>query len=298
MNKKHSVKIIKNFAKISVLILSLVFSLNSFGYKDMIHCNFFNEKSYSDSKWYIQRHPDDVHSMRIVAQSAFCIGKEQEGLDLLKRLSSMGNVQATYLLGNYYESDRTFESKNWLTQDRPGYQTDFDATLYYYEKAADQIMSAVNYPYGLNPDQPALEDNNTTSAKVFVNLPNFYYEGYMRAVENTLADSKRGKRVSYTDTMSVLVKMREWSEQCLKRPPLVHVWKTRPGTADAMKENCQEMNNFAVEAIPLEKQRINIVKNQCKAVLLHECPKHQNIFNQITELSNRMWEILESVPRV
>ncbi len=302
MNKKHSVKIIKNCAKISVLTFSLIFSLNSFGEKNIVRCNLFDLDSYNASKWHIQRNPDDdaqvIVSRRMMAQSAFCIGKEQEGLELLKELSFMGNVQASYLLGSYYESDRTFDSSNWLTQGRADSQENFDAAIHYYETAAKQIMSAVNYPYGMNPDQPGLENDYTTSAKVFVGLPNFYYTGYVRAVKNILADSKRGKRVSYTDTISSLVKMQYWSEQCLNRPPLVDVWKTHPGTANAMKAHCQARNNFALQVLPLEQQRIKIVEDQCKDVLLHECPEHQSIVNQIKEAAGRMWKILEFVPLV
>ncbi len=296
MNKKHSVKL-KNFAKISILTLSLVFSLNSFGYKDMIRCNQFNLDIYNDTKLYIQRHPDDIEAIRMMAQSAFCIGKEQEGLEGLKRLFSMGHIYATYLLGAYYASGRTFQSKYLLTPGREDDQENFSAAVYYYEKAADQIMSAVNYPYGVNPDQPYLEDRFTISAKVFVILPDFYYERYTRAIENTLAESKRGKKVYYTNTILALVKMRDWSEQCLKRPAL-DVWKTHPETAYIMQAHCQAKNSFAVQVLPLEQQRIKIVEDQCKDVLLHECLEHQNIFNQITDVSNIVRERLKFVPSV
>ncbi len=301
MNKKHNVKIIKNFAKISALILSLVFSLNSVGEQNIINCNQSNLQTYSDAKWYIQRHPNDndfqsISTMRIMAQSAFCIGKEKEGLELLKRLFSMGHIHATFFLGVYHATGGTLNTNYWLDQNLKNYQEHFDAAIYYFETAAGQIMSAVNYPEGVNPDQPDMEAHNRTSAKVFIELPNFYYEGYMRAVENILADSKRGKKVYYTDTIVALVKMRHWSEQCLKRPAL-DMWKNSIGTANAMKAYCQEMNNFAVQVLPLEQQRIKIVADQCKDALLHKCPEHQNIFNQITELSNTMREILKLVPQ-
>ncbi len=299
MNKKHSVKIIKKFAKISALTLSLVFSLNSFGEKNMIPCNFFSLGTYSDAKLYIQRRPDDAHLMSIMALSAFCMGKEKEGLELLKRTSAMGHVHATYLMGAYYASGETFNSKYWLTPDRKDDSENFASAIYYYEQAADQIMSAFYYPYGVNPDQPDWERHYTTTAKVFVGLPNFYYEVYMRAVENTLADSKRGKKMSDADTIVGLVKMRNWSERCLKRPVL-DVWKVHIGIGitNAMKANCQVMNNFAVQVLPLEQQRIKIVEDQCKDVLLHECTEHQNIFNQIMDVSDILQKMLKFVPRV
>ncbi len=291
---KMSVKIIKNFVKISVLTFSLVFSLNSFGEKNIIHCDHFNLKTYSDTKWYIQRHSDDIHVMRIMVQSAFCVGKEKEGLALLKRLSSKGHIPATYLLGEYYASDRTFDFSNWRTQGREDHQKNFDTAIYYHEKAAAQIMSAVNYPEMADPDHPGLKDHYIISAKVFVNLPLFYYERYMEAVKNTLADSKSGKQVSYTDTIAVLVKIRDWSEQCLKRSAL-DTWKNYPGTANEMKAHCRFMNIFAVQVLPLEQQRIKIVEDQCKAVPLHECIEHQNIINQIMEESDIMLEILNFI---
>ncbi len=230
-----------------------------------------------------------------MALSAFCIGKEQEGLEELKRLSSMGHIQVTYLLDVYYASGRTFNSDYWLTPGREGYQKNFDTAIYYFEKAADQIMSTVNYPYEVSPYQPDWEGYYITSAKVFVSLPNFYYEGYMRAIESALADSKSGKQMSGSDTITVLVKMRDWSEQCLKRPAF-DVWKIHPGTANAMKAHCQATNNFAVQVLPLEQQRIKIVEDQCKDALLHKCPEHHAVVNQIMKVSDTMWKILEFVP--
>ncbi len=293
---KMSVKIIKNFVKISALTFSLVFSLNSFGEKSIIHCDHFNLKTYSEAKRYIQRHdPDDIHMMRIMALSAFCVGKEKEGLEALKRLFSMGgDIYSTYLLGAYYASGGTFDSSKWRTQYGEDYQENFDTAIYYFEKAARQIMSAVNYPEGVNPDHPGLEDHYIISSEVFLNLPLFYYEGYVGAVANTLTDSKSRKQVSYTDTISALVKMRDWSEQCLKRYAL-DVWKSYPETANAMQVNCQVMNIFAVQALPLEQQRIKIVEDQCKAVPLHECTEHQDIVNQIMEESYTMLEILSFI---
>ncbi len=295
---KISVKIIKNFVKISALTFSLVFSLNSFGEKDIIRCDHFNLKTYSEAKRYIQRHDsDDIHTMRIMALSAFCIGKEKEGLEELKRLFSKGDIQGTYLLGMYYASGETFDSSKWMVQDPEDYPENFAAAIYYFKKVAAQIMSAVNYPEGVNPDHPGLEDHYIISVEVFTSLPLFYYQIYIGAVENTFADSKSGKQVSYTDTIATLVKMQDWSEQCLKRSAL-DVWKSYPGIVNVMKVNCHFMNNFAVQALPLERQRIKIVEDQCKAIPLHECTEHQNIVNQIMEESYTMLEILSFIQTI
>ncbi len=288
---KVNVKVIKNFVKISALTLSLVFSLNSFGYKDIINCDHFNRRTYSDTKRYIKRHnPDDIHPMRIMALSAFCIGKEKgrkgrkrkekEGLEVLKRLFSMGDIPSTYLLGKYYASGGIFK---WQTPGQEDYRKNLNIAIYYFEEAAGQIMLAVNYPEGVNPDHPGLEDhynhpgledNYTISAKVFLGLLDLYYERYMKGVENSL-DSKREKKVSYIDGIVTLVKMRDWSERCLKIFAL-DMWQTYPAVANAMKANCQARNNFAVQVLPLERRRIK--------VLLDMRIKYQDVVNQIIQL--------------
>ncbi len=295
---KISVKIIKNFVKISALTFSLVFSLNSFGEKDIIRCDHFNLKTYSEAKRYIQRHDsDDIHTMRIMALSAFCIGKEKEGLEELKRLFSKGDIHGAYWLGMYYASSGTFDSSKWLTLDLEEDPENFATMIYYFEKTADRIISAVNYPEEVNPDHPGLAEHYVISTEVFLNLPFSYYEIYIRQVKNTFADSKSGKQVPYTDTISALVKMQNWSEQCLKRSAL-DVWESYVLATYAMKESCQIMNIFAMQALPLEQQRIKIVEDQCKAVPLHECTEHQNIVNQIMEESYTMLKILDFIQTI
>ncbi len=299
---KMSVKIIKNFVKISSLILSLVFSLNSFGYKNITLCDLLNlDIGYlspnSGEERYTLNKKTKMKRMLALVRIDFCTGKEKEGVEALKKASlRYDHIHASYLLGVHHAK---LSARHHVTLSAYHEESDsrlfpyINTAIYYYEKAATRIISAINYPYGVNPDQPDWEDKHTTSAKVFVGIPHLYYEKYMKAAPLV----GRVKKVSSTDPTFALVKMRDWSEQCLKRSALA-AWKTYPGTANAVKAYCQATNNFAIQVLPLEQQRVKIVADQCKDVLPDECTAHQNIFNQITKKSDTMLKALDLVPRI
>ena len=191
-------------------------------------------------------------------------------------------------MGVYYETDKTFDTINRnITKD----PENFNAALFYYERAVAQIESNPNYPEGTYSNIPYLEEHNQTSVQVFTSVPTMYFEGYINAVNDMLNNVDR---VVYIDTLESLEKMKQSSEQCLVRPSLP-VWKERQGHAyKVMQVHCQAMRDFSIQVYPLEQERIRIAE-ECVGSL-KDCSEHNTIvYDKISPLVNQMLEAIASV---
>ena len=96
----------------------------------------------------------------------------------------------------------------------------------------------------------------------------------------------------YEDSVEVLEKMRDSAERCLRRPALSEWQNKRGQTHQAMQVQCQARRDFATQAIPLEQERINVAR-KCSGPL-SDCPEHQEIVNQLVDLSNVMGDKVDS----
>ena len=220
--------------------------------------------------------------------NTLCMGNITEGMALLERASDGGHVNANYLMGRYYKQDKTFDISR-KTSDPHNY----NAMLFYYERAAELIESNPQYPEGAYSNTSYLEEHNRVSARVFVSLPGFYYDGYSMALYDILNSAEK---VSYTDTLEVLGKMLDSAERCLQRPALA-VWKSkRAEIGHALKVRCRAKRDFAEQAIPVEEKRM-VTAERC-AVPLKECPEHQKIMNTLIGLANAMSKKLNSVAKI
>lgn len=272
--------------KYLTVIFGFLFSLNVFAVGNLINCSLASQVGYDQSHKLVKKYLNDVSLVYDLGIEALCLGKIQEGMAHLQKASGMGHVAASRVVGLYYKTDGTFNSSNGLTKN----QKNYDATIYYYGKAAEQIEKASNYPDDI-VGMLNIEGQTLTSAKVFVNLPYLYYEGYGRALGNIL---KTG--VSYSDTLAVLTKMQDSAERCLRRPSL-SVWKEkREVMGHSLKVRCRAQKDFAKRAFILEQKRIAEAKN-C-SVPLNKCVKHQDIFRQLIRLADEMLGTLNSVPLI
>ena len=272
--------------KYLIVCFGFLFSLNAFAVGDLVGCGLASQDGYDQSHILVKMYPNDISKIYNLGIEALCLRKKQEGMAHLQKASDMGHAVASHLIGLYYKTDGTLDSSSRLTKD----QKNYDATIYYFERAAEQIEKDSNYPDSI-VDVSHIEGQTLTSAKVFVTLPYLYYEGYNRAIGDIL---KTG--VSYSDTFAVLTKLRDSAERCLRRPSL-SVWKEkREEMGHSLKVQCQALKDFVERAFTLEQNRIAEAKN-C-TVPLKKCVKHQNIINQLIRLANEMWGTLNSVPLI
>lgn len=268
---------------------AVLFSSNGAVGESLISCEGNAQQSYNRYRPVYERDPGNVQKIYAMSVRAICLNKMQEGMALLERSADGGHVQANYYMGGYYTRDRSFDTSKPLTED----PENFNAMLFYYNRAADLIEGNPRYPEGTTEDMPEFEEKNRISARVFVSLPDFYYSGYASAMNRILGNAER---TEYTDTLEVLNKMHVAAERCLQRPALA-VWKHKQGEiGNALRVRCGAMQDFAIDAIPLEKERLGVAR-QC-AGPLKECSEHQEIINALIGLINTMFEALNSVPRI
>ena len=262
-----------------------LFSDSSFAILNWSKCD--QEDYYSYKKVY-EKNPGDVRIIYSMSILALCAEKKAEGMALLEKAADGGHVNANRLMGKYYKQDKTFDSSK-RTNDPHNY----NAMLFYYERAAKLIENNPQYPEGAYSNTSYLEEHNRVSARVFVTLPGSYFNGYSTAVGNILNSAEK---VSYTDTLETLGKMLDSAERCLQRPALA-VWKSKQTEiGHALKVHCRAFRDFAEEALPLEEQRIAIAE-RC-ATPLKECSEHQEIINTLTGLAHAMFKKSDSVTKI
>ena len=278
----------KNFSRLASAFLGLsfvlVFSTNVFG---IVCTDVDTSFSEADNRRYIAGAPNDPVRYYMVGLSHYCGGKVAKGINYMEKASDMEHIVASYALGRYYRTDRGSNP----SQMAPKIQENYDATIFYYERAAKYIESANNYPYNTHTDVPDVERKAFMSARTFVLLAELYYNGYVRAIQETLK-----KNVSYTDTIKVLVNMQSAAERCLARPSL-SVWAGRQSEiANSKKVKCEAYKTFAEKAFILESRRIQITK-RCD-VPLSKCDEHKAIVNSLVEASQVMAKKVHSVPKI
>ena len=273
---------------ILVVLFGFIFSLSAFGMVgDMINCEGSNVADYNEGHQYLQKNPNDVMMIYSLGIDALCIGETGEGIKHIENASNGGHIGASRIMALYYRTDGSLDNSAQVTQD----PINFDKMIFYYEKAAENIESAKNYPKGVTEDMPYLEEHHRISAKVFVSLPDSYYRGYVKAI----MDIMRGGE-SVSDTREVLIGMRGSAERCLNRPSL-SVWNGDKKTiANALRVRCQAMWDFADEVIALEEERIAVAERQCAASSISKCSEHHSVVSQIANLSHVMQGQMDSVP--
>ena len=269
-----------------VLLFGFNFSLNASGMiGDAINCEKASLKRYKMWRKIVDKDPSNVIKIYNLGIFTLCLGnKIEEGMGYIERASSSDHIAATLVAALYYKTDGTF-NRSRLTED----PQKFSDMITYYEEAAKQIESARNYPEGVTKDMPNLEKHYQISAEIFVSLPDSYYRGYDRALDDIVMGE-----AEYVDTKTVLTNMQKAAERCLKRPSL-SVWNgKREVITKALRVRCQAMKDFADDALELERTRIAIAQD-C-SVPLRECSEHQDVVSQVASLEDTMWSKLDSVP--
>ena len=231
---------------------------------------------------YIAAAPDDPVRNYTEGYARFCQGREWR--HHIEKASDLGHVTASYFLGQYHRKDKDLNSSTDITE----IQDNYDAAIFYYERAAADIESMNSYPASVYAE---LEERHYMSVRSFLYLARLYFRGYSRALGDMLKND-----VSYTDTIKVLDNMRRSAERCLKRPSLT-IWGTRQNEiANSKQVICQAQRDFAEKALDLESQRIEITK-RCDAAL-NECTEHQSIFQEIVQANKERISKINSVPKI
>lgn len=129
-----------------------------------------------------------------------CHGKVEEGINFLKTASYMGHITASYLVGLYYKTLPRIESTQTTFQ-KPH---DLHNAIHYYERANQQIKSAPFYPLdGPHIDTAYLEGNNSISAKIFVALPELYFDSYYEHLHTTINHKPASNQSQSKPTISL-----------------------------------------------------------------------------------------------
>ncbi len=265
---------------ITLLFLVSVFSVDGFASR----CP---EGSYSTDTGtaYIDAAPDDPVRNYTEGYARYCQGREWRYY--IEKSSDLGHVTASYFLGEHHRKDKDPNSSTSL----PKTQEDYDAAIFYYERAATDIENMSSYPRRPDGKVHEAEAAHYVSIRTFLHLTNLYFNGYSFALGDIL-----GNDVSYADTIKVLDNMRNAADRCLRRPSLA-IWGVRQSEiANSKRVICQAQKDFAEQALDLESQRIEIAK-RCD-VVLSECVEHQNIFQELVRAANDMDNKVNSVPKV
>ena len=271
--------------KVLLGLLALAFSGFASAVGDLIKCNSIN--TYGESVRIAQGDPGNNRKVYNAGLTGLCEGKIQAGMAYIQRASDMGHVSASDVMNLYYRSDGSFDSHQGVTQN----QENFDAMIYYAERTANQIERAVNYPDGINEDQPNLEKDSYVSVHIFIDLPKYYYTAYTRSIIEIINSSEK---LIYTDSINVLSLMQSSANRCLRRPAL-SVWRAekRAHLHRVMQVKCQARRDFATQALVLEQERIQ-VSRECSGPL-GDCQQHQEIVSELIHLSNIMADELNSI---
>ena len=278
--------LVRNVLKLFALSVAFVFSYSSFA-ESLLKCRGNSQQRYNEYKPVYEQDRGNVQKIYDMSVATICINRMQEGVELLETAADGGHVQANYFMAVYYEKDKNFDLSKFMTSDPENY----NAMLFYYNRAADLIENNPQYPEDTYEDIPEFEKINHISARVFSLLPGLYFAGYNIAVGEILENAEE-----YTDTLAVLSKMRDSAERCLKRPALA-VWKHKQAEiGHAMQVHCGAYWDFATKALPLEEKRLSTAR-QC-AEPLNECGEHQKIINDLIDLVNIMWGKVDSVPSI
>ena len=279
-NISGSINLFLNPLKFLCLFLVLAFSIDGFACDDVT--------GTVDAP----SNPNDPVSNYTVGYIMYCSG-DGRGLGYIEKASDMNHVTASYFLGEYHRKDKDLNSSTSL----PTTQENYDAAIFYYERAATDIENMSSYPRRPDGTIHEAEANHYMSVRTFVHLTSLYFDGYSYALGEMLEND-----VSYTDTIKVLENMKSAADRCLKRPSL-SVWGARQNEiAHSKQVICQAEKDFAEkvlgteQVLGLELQRIEIAK-RCD-VALKECTEHQTIFQEILQAVQEMNSKTSSVSKI
>lgn len=287
-------------------LFTVAFSANVLA-KDVLSCGSgygyssydYSIERYNKLKGFIQKRPAIflIHNLGIVS---LCMGKDREGMGHLQKAADAGYIGSVYLLGLYFKLNQTFNSSE---ANRTHSLQDLNAALEYYNRAANLIDSRPDYPFegehgtaveggtSVNLSMDQIEYHNYTSYYVFATLPELYFRGYDKAIENILESEEK---LDYTDAFEVLSKMQSSAERCLKRPSLAGWEDKREAVYEVQQFRCQAYLDYAKAVFPLEKERAKTVRT-CEN-RLSKCEAHQEVLHEINGLKDIMIRQINSIP--
>lgn len=217
--------------------------------------------------------------------------KSRRGWGICKKAADAGFIASVYFLGLYFKLNQTFDSSE---KHKTHSLQDLNAALKYYNQAADLIDSIPDYPEGNTArdlSMDTIEYNVYTSYHVFATLPELYFRGYDKAIDNIL---KSPEKLDYTDAFEVLSKMQHSAERCLQRPSLSAWYEKQDAIYEAQQFRCQVYLDYAQAVWPLEEQRATVAR-ACKTPL-SACEAHQEVLHEINRLKDIMTQNISSLP--
>ena len=231
------------------------------------------------------REPDNFH---LITMKGMCLiaadNNDGQGLYELQRASDQNIVYATFLIAIYRKTEGGFDKAKF-------FQPDITVPIEAYKKVWNQIVHLPNYPhedFGLKLD----EQGSRIKLRTAYSLPVLYFYRYFRGVvaHNNLrranspswpANEKRPVNYFPKDlgtTMDSLHRMNEWAQTCKNIRYEEELWDRE--AYDRFMGLCDILQKAALEAIPLEQQRLQAAEH-CEDIL--KCPEYDDFLNKLSD---------------
>ena len=275
--------LVRKITKACVLMSALGYSSNSYGEVNTITCDEIDTLETYNAILEAQKNnltPDVHFSLGYVA---ICIGKYAAGLKHMRSASEDGHVGATYVLGDYYAANQSFDSNQKASTEN------IYRAITYFEKTAEQIEATSSYPNGISKDMKNIEYVSMTSYRVFTSLPTLRFNIYTRMMGDII---KNGS--SYSNTMETLQELGDAATRCLGRPAL-SAWKEKKELVYRTQQiECQAYLDFVRAIYPLEDERIQIA-NSC-TTSVNQCEQHKEQIKRMTIVLRKLKQDLRQSP--
>ncbi len=295
MQKKHQLKttkqMINNKLHCCMLSVTILFSYMCWAIPAPYSPHAELSKCYGDPVIWntnafktFRHNNEDSIAIYNLGMSFLCMEQLEEAIKYLKKASQKGHIQATFYVALYYETDKTLDLSHKVTA------THLDKVIYYYKLAHSQITQASEYPYGIHEDMYVLEPRHSTKAKVFISLPNMYFNYYSYMLNKLIKQKSYIYTVNYThhqSTTDLLLSMKAFADDCLRQSFPAPWLKKEVEIRKKQQIQCLAMSDFATRALPLEVQRLQVANTQC-AGHLKNCLPHNEIMNQLVVLFKKM----------
>ena len=188
------------------------------------------------------------------------------GIASLQTAASKGFHAAAISLAGYYISDGYDLQRGKRTKNQSNLQKAIE-----YRKLALQIINSLpDYPFS-DLDNRIAEREDHLLLDTAENLAGAYVRQFGLRVIDHLNGTTTTTDIR-NSTLESLENARVAADSCLKIPGNTDIWNKEVHT-NAM-DRCRTKKEIALALLPLEQERLDIIRSQCQGILLSECEAH------------------------
>ena len=186
------------------------------------------------------------------------------GIASLQTAASKGFHAAASALEEYHISDGYELFQREVTKNQPNLQK----AIEYQQLALQSIRDQSNYPFN-DPDNLVSEREDHLYLNTAENQPRYYVRQFGLRITDHLNGTKKDIGNSTIESLDNAIIA---ATDCLKIPGNTDLWSEKVH-ADAM-DRCREKQRIAQVLLPLEQERLDIIRLQCQGITLSECEAH------------------------